>query len=197
MDRIAMVLLIGGNSTRMGTSKAELVLDGQTFAERIAGELAACGPLYLSVSADTPHVPLHDIYPCLTDEVAHVGPMGGISAVFHQIDEDACFVCACDMPFMTKDYVSHLSGIWDSVSPESYDALLVKGANGRIYPTGGIYHRRILKDLDLEIQKENYKLRDLLAAHRVFYVEEDSLGELKNALINVNTIKDYESLKDH
>ncbi|MCC8142397.1 MAG: molybdenum cofactor guanylyltransferase [Lachnospiraceae bacterium] len=197
MDRIAMVLLTGGNSTRMGTSKAELVLDGQTFAERIAEELAACGPLYLSVSADTPHVPLHEIYPCIRDEADHVGPMGGISAVFHQIDADACFFCACDMPFMARAYVSHLCGIWDSVSPESYDALLVKGAGGRIYPTAGIYHRRILKDLDLKIQEENYRLRDLLASHRVFYVEENSLGELKKSLINVNTIKDYESLRDH
>ena len=41
MDSIEGFILIGGQSRRMGTDKSQLMLDGQSFVERIAGELSA------------------------------------------------------------------------------------------------------------------------------------------------------------
>ncbi len=193
MDRIAMVLLTGGNSIRMGTSKAGLVLDGKTFEERIADELAKCGPVYLSVSKDTDPSPLWERFPRVADAAEHIGPMGGISAVFHQTDEDTLFVCACDMPFMSADYVRALCRIM-SESDDEPDAVLVRGRGGRLYTTAGIYSRRLLPDIDRRIENGDYRLRDLLAAHSVRYVEEDTLGGLQKALANINTAKEYEGL---
>ncbi len=202
MKQIAMVLLMGGNSTRMGTSKAELVWEGKTFAERIAGELSQCGPLYLSLSTDTPHSPLQEKYPCITDRENHIGPIGGISAVLHQIPEEACFICACDMPMMSTAYIKRICELWNKLhqdntkditanSRNAADALLVKSEYGRFYTTAGIYSKSILPNIDKQIQQGNYRLRDLLRISRVSYVDEDSLGSLRAALTNVNTMKDY------
>ena len=47
---IAMLLLMGGKSSRMGTSKAVLTYEGIPFWRRIATEMEECGPLYLSVA---------------------------------------------------------------------------------------------------------------------------------------------------
>ena len=40
-DAVAGFILAGGESRRMGTEKARLVLDGQGFVERIARELSS------------------------------------------------------------------------------------------------------------------------------------------------------------
>ena len=46
----AMLLLMGGKSSRMGQDKAQLLLGGQPFWKKIAQELSACGRVYLSVN---------------------------------------------------------------------------------------------------------------------------------------------------
>ncbi|MCD8301296.1 MAG: molybdenum cofactor guanylyltransferase [Clostridiales bacterium] len=202
MEQIAMVLLMGGNSTRMGTSKGELVWEGKAFAEKIAGELSLCGPVYLSLSEDTPHSTLQEKYPCIVDSENHIGPIGGISAVLHQISEDSCFVCACDMPFMSAAYVNQIRKLWHNFHqdiPEDLtarsgnvvDALLVKGKDGRIYTTAGIYRKSILPNIDKQIYQGNYRLRDLLEISKVSFIDELSLGILRKSLININTMEEF------
>ncbi len=193
MDQIAMVLLTGGNSSRMGTPKSELIWEDKTFAERIADEMAQCGPVYLSVSADTVPPRAAGRFPCIIDEADHVGPLGGISAVFHRTDADAIFVGACDMPFMTAAYIDRLCEIWNIPSDGTRDALLVRDEGGRIYTTAGIYHRRLLPDIDQAIADGNFRLRDLLRTHPVSYLPKENLGDLKKALTNINTAQDLET----
>ncbi len=238
MDSFAILLLTGGYSRRMGQNKANLFINNQTFAEKIAAELSSCGPVYLSVSADiSPTLTTNAAYPCIVDEENHIGPLGGISAAMHQIDADIFFVCACDMPLISAAFVRHLMCLWNQVragdsipcssgspgSPSRFDsdsqnqsasgdlyhpgsdtftslrsdspnALLVRNRDGRIYTTAGIYHRSILPQIEKQIREKNYRLRDLLAASNVFYVDEESLGELKECLININTMKDYQKM---
>ncbi|MCD8218268.1 MAG: molybdenum cofactor guanylyltransferase [Clostridiales bacterium] len=195
MDSLAILLLAGGYSRRMGQNKANLTMEGQTFAEKIAAELSSCGPVYLSVSADiAPDFSANtEKYPRIVDEIPHIGPLGGISAAMHQTDADAYFVCACDMPRMNAAFVRHLIRIWEQINT---DALLVRSRSGRIYTTAGIYHRNILPLIEKQILEKNYRLRDLLTASKVFYLEESSLGELKNCLTNINTMEEYQKLSE-
>lgn len=235
MDSFAILLLTGGHSRRMGQNKANLLINNQTFAEKIAAELSSCGPVYLSISADiSPDFTTNTTYPCIVDEENHIGPLGGISAAMHQIAADTFFVCACDMPLMSAAFVRHLMLLWnqgsagkpipcgsdssarsDSGSPSQADsgdlyhsnynaftsfrsgnpdALLVRNRDGRVYTTAGIYHRSILPQIEKQIREKNYRLRDLLTASNVFYVDEENLGELKDCLININTMRDYQEM---
>ncbi|MCD8148824.1 MAG: molybdenum cofactor guanylyltransferase [Clostridiales bacterium] len=195
MNSLAILLLAGGYSRRMGQNKANLTMEGQTFAEKIAAELSSCGPVYLSVSADiAPDFSANtEKYPHIVDEIPHIGPLGGISAAMHQTDAEAYFVCACDMPRMNAAFVRHLIRIWEQINT---DALLVRNRSGRIYTTAGIYHRNILPLIEKQILEKNYRLRDLLTASNVFYLEESSLGELKNCLTNINTMEEYQKLSE-
>ncbi|MCC8152347.1 MAG: molybdenum cofactor guanylyltransferase [Lachnospiraceae bacterium] len=244
MNSLAILLLAGGYSRRMGQNKANLTMEGQTFAEKIAAELSSCGPVYLSVSADiSPDFKANtEKYPRIVDEIPHIGPLGGISAAMHQTDAEAYFVCACDMPRMNAAFVRHLIQIWEQNNTDSSphsgsvlssgrssdiphqpgslnhlrpefacqfvsdvsrqrkstfpDALLVRNRSGRIYTTAGIYHRNILPLIEKQILEKNYRLRDLLTESNVFYLEENSLGELKSCLININTMEEYQKLSE-
>ncbi len=228
MNSLAILLLAGGYSRRMGQNKANLTMEGQTFAEKIAAELSSCGPVYLSVSADiAPDFKANtEQYPRIVDEIPHIGPLGCISAAMHQTDADAYFVCACDMPRMNAAFVRHLIRIWEQInkcshpqsgsvfssqtnpdfssqpysekrlSSDSWDALLIRGQIGRIYTTAGIYHRNILPLIEKQIQEKNYRLRDLLTESNVFFLKENSLGELKSCLTNINTMEEYQKLSE-
>jgi len=208
-EEIGMLLLMGGKSSRMGTSKAVLMLEGVPFWKRIATAMETCGPIYLSVA----HIPSEEEVPekvspwddkvwqqlrqhrLVEDVVEAVGPMGGILSAMEQIRENAFFVCACDMPFMSREYIQILLDTWRQIQREGdWDALMVRNADGRIYTTTGIYHKRLADQLRQRIADGNYRMMALLRENRVYYLDEESLGEARKALENVNTMEDYKRL---
>ena len=67
-------------------------------------------------------------------------------------------------------------------------------ADGRIYTTTGIYHKRLADQFRQRIADGNYRMMALLRENRVYYLEEESLGEARKALENVNTMEDYKRL---
>ena len=106
-EEVGMLLLMGGKSSRMGTSKAILTYEGIPFWKRIATAMEACGSLYLSVAK----IPADGEEPervspwddkvwqqlrrhCLVEDVVEaVGPMGGILSAMEQIREDCGINC--------------------------------------------------------------------------------------------------------
>jgi molybdopterin-guanine dinucleotide biosynthesis protein A len=123
--------------------------------------------------------------------------MGGIYSAMRGLEEDAFFVCACDMPLMSRGYIEALLAFWRERSEkEVWDGLMVRNRQGRIYTTAGIYHRRMLPVLEEKIRQGNYRMMAFLRECRVGYLEEESLGEQSRALTNINTVEDYEKLPD-
>ena len=57
-DAIEGFILAGGKSRRMGTDKSQLVLNGQSFVERIAGKLLAVTSSIKVVGGDAPQAEL-------------------------------------------------------------------------------------------------------------------------------------------
>lgn len=208
-----MLLLMGGKSTRMGTSKAKLLYNGVPFWKKISEEMSSCGPLYLSV-ARTPvvsemaseterfgSVPMSAAedelagYRLVQDEIDGIGPMGGIYSAMRQIREESFFVCACDMPLMSRQYIETLLEIWRGLpAEEEWDGLMVRDKEGRIYTVAGIYHKRMLSDLEARIHEGNYRMMALLRNRRIYYVEEERIASFSEALTNVNTMEDYKGL---
>ncbi len=191
---LAVILLMGGFASRMGQPKSELLLKGVPFGAKIAAALSAVAPVYLSCSADTLVSDWQKDYPVLTDEISHIGPMGGILSAMHQVDADVYFFCACDQPYMTAEFLQLLSNKWDSQLNEGLDALLVKGENGRIYTTAGLYGKRLLPKLSVCVAAGDYRLHRLLAGCKVAYIEEATLGPLSKSLVNINTPEEYKNL---
>ena len=187
--QVAMVLLMGGKSRRMGTPKALLTLEGKTFFERITQELAACGPVYISVDKKE-HVPSCP-YPIIEDEIQEIGPVGGLLSVFHRISEKTIFLCDCDMPYMNREYIRALLSAYSGKT----DGVLVRKSDGKLHMTGAVYSAAILPRLE-KMQKEGcYRIRELAAQGSFQMIEEEVLGELAKALQNVNTPQEYEKVQ--
>ncbi len=189
---LVCILLLGGHSSRMGSSKAELLLEGETFGARIARGLSSLAPVYLSCSADTEVTHWQSSYPRVVDRLLHIGPMGGMASAMEQIEAEWYFFCACDMPLMSAELPRRL--LEELKSAEDTDALLIRNGQGRIYPIAGLYHRRILPEIKARIAAGDYRLWRLLEHCRVCYLEEETLGKLALALTNVNTPEDFARL---
>lgn len=118
----ALVILCGGDSSRMGTNKALLPFKDKTMVEYIYDKFSPYfDKIYLSVNerGDYTHLGLEaqeipDIY-------RNAGPMGGILSSLTMIKEDRAFFMSIDTPFMDPAIALHL---YDN--SQSYDITTYK-----------------------------------------------------------------------
>ncbi len=113
------VILAGGLSSRMGQDKAELVLaDNTTLINAMALRLSLCDEISDIVLSRNHHqtTSQHQAeYLVLADQLMEIGPLGGIHAVYHWLDEtnqrndwDSILFLPVDMPAMSSELIDVL-----------------------------------------------------------------------------------------
>lgn len=105
MDRIEAFILAGGASSRMGTDKARLILDGETFIQHIAKTLLAFSSSVTIVGQQSEDLGLRSI----ADIHPRWGALGGIHTALNDCKSEWAFVIACDLPFVSVDLCKRLS----------------------------------------------------------------------------------------
>lgn len=111
---LSAVLLAGGESRRMGTEKAVLIISGKPLWERQLGVLRKLHPqeIFVSVRDDPPWRP-PDIR-LLLDEKPSRGPLSGLAIALKEMRTTHLLALAIDMPLMTG---SHLRFLCDRIEP--------------------------------------------------------------------------------
>jgi molybdopterin-guanine dinucleotide biosynthesis protein A len=122
------VVLAGGGSTRMGTSKAALEIGGEPLLRRVIGrlrlafaDLLVVGPAELGALAPGVRV-IPDLRP-------GAGPLGGLEAALDTVATPRAFVVACDMPFVAPALARHMAEL--AASDASVDAVVLHTGRGR------------------------------------------------------------------
>ncbi|HKB65306.1 MAG TPA: molybdenum cofactor guanylyltransferase [Pyrinomonadaceae bacterium] len=196
LDAVAGFILAGGESRRMGTEKARLVLDGQSFVERIARELSSVtssikvvgdkvSPAELNLPIDIQSAP--DVYPLW-------GALGGVHAALSACSESWALVVACDFPFVTGDLFASLASV-----RQDFDAVAPIQQDGIPQPLCSLY--RVEPCLSLAerlIKSGERKPITLLQSVRTRWVLFNELRLLKGAdyfFDNINTPEDYARVK--
>src|SRR6266513_797275 len=103
LDAIEGFILTGGESRRMGTDKSRLVLGGQSFVERIAGELSAVTSSIKVVGDNTAEIKLPNNIQFTPDVYPRWGALGGVHAALAACSASWALVVACDFPFVTRE----------------------------------------------------------------------------------------------
>lgn len=185
---IGCVILAGGHSSRMGTDKALLEINGKRFIGAIADEMSFFAEKYIArgameeITENTWQV-IPDIYP-------DCGPLGGLHAALTACKSDALLCVPCDMPLigaeLANELCAHLS--------EEYDAVIVKDTDGRIHPVCGIYKKTAADVIEQQLLAGNYRMMHVLDRLRITYVVPDDPMKEKQ-LSNINTPEDLRMLK--
>ena len=194
---LGAIVLCGGDSVRMGTSKAWLDFDGLPLLVRVVNAVAgAVDPLVVSAAAGQVLPELGAGVRVVRDSVADAGPLQGLADGLAAI-EDCCtaaFVCGCDAPFVTAAYVERLAkllGDCDAVVPVT---------DGRRQPLSAVYRVSVLTQARELLAADRRSMMDLLEAIDVRTVGPDELFDVDpglNAVRNLNTAGEYRrALKD-
>ena len=186
-------ILAGGASSRMGTDKSQLLMERQTFTERIADTLRKVTDSVTVVGrtlsdSSLPSVP--DVYP-------QWGALGGLHAALTAATREWAIVVACDLPFVTSELFSHLATL-----RLDHDAVVPIQPDGRPQPLAAFYRvepcRRRATEL---IEMGQRRPLDLLEAVKTRWVAFDEIRNLDQSewfFVNINTPKDYdEAIRGH
>ncbi len=178
---IALLILSGGMSTRFGNRRKILLeCEGRSFASRILDAFEGFDRVYLSVDREEKYRELG--LPMIEDKFPGCGPLGGIASGLMACEEDALFVVACDMPFVTKEAVRRML--------ESYagrDGILLAANGDLLEPLFGIYPRTVLETAVEMLENGHYRARDLFSAFGGNVVQ---IGD-RQSFVNINTPEEY------
>ena len=189
-------ILVGGQSSRMGSDKSQLVFGTLTGVEHIAAALRTLTQNVRLVGGESRSQPpdLSDALPRVPDTLVHWGALGGIQAALAACQSEWAVIAACDLPLLTGDLFARL---WQYTSEgEPFDAIVPIQPDLRPQPLCGIYRRDSCSAAAVQlIAEDEHKPRALLAKVRTRWVAFDEIADLPGAehfFLNVNTPLDYE-----
>ncbi len=184
---ISTGILAGGKSTRMGKNKALLTINEQRFIDKIAGELGSFSEVLISAAEKGVY---EDTGLCVVyDAHKDIGPLEGIYQLLQAAQEEYVFICAADMPFITKELVSYLTEFICS----DYDCYVLADEE-HIHPLCGIYSKKMLAQVRACIEGGNYRLMKLLNSVRTKYIKLEYTAFDKKVVKNINTKAEYQEL---
>ncbi len=188
MDSIEGFILAGGASSRMGTDKSRLLLDGQTFVHRIAEQLSAITPLVTVVGTIADPAELN--LPIAPDIHEQWGALGGVHAALSACRSEWAAIVACDLPCVTAALIDRLGSLRDD-----FEAVAPQQSDGRRQPLCALY--RVVPSLTIAeslIKTGERKPVALLQSLRTLWVPFHLLEDLPGAqhfFDNINTPQDY------
>jgi molybdopterin-guanine dinucleotide biosynthesis protein A len=176
-------VLAGGKSTRMGSDKALLNLEGAPLILRATGAAAAvCSSV--SLVGDPAKYGLLG-FPVVADEFAGCGPVAGIEAALHATSADWNLILACDMPALDAPVLELLfTGEADCVLPQYPD--------GKVEPLCAVYHRRCHPHIRAALEKGVRKVTSALEGLAIRYLPVSS----EEPFTNLNTPEDVRRYRD-
>ncbi len=180
---VAMFILAGGKSTRMGTDKAFITLDGQTL---LARALAVARLVTADVRIVGDAAKFGAFAPVVEDVFRECGPLGGIHAGLRASAAELNLMLALDLPFVSRGLIEYLIA-----RARSSDAIVtVARAGGGWQPLCAIYRREFVDVAEKALLQGRYKIDTLFDMQRTQVIGEDELkaaGFAADLFRNVNT----------
>jgi molybdopterin-guanine dinucleotide biosynthesis protein A len=203
-NTLTLLINAGGESTRMGQSKALLPVPpaGTPLLRHVAMRLHSLAPTCIIIANEQvlcdAVTPLDAI--CLPDAYAHAGPLGGLATGLRQIEGWAICV-ACDMPLVDPAIFRFLIDLaletdesgdprWDAVVPQ---------VDERPQPLHALYHRRCLPAIMARLAAGQRRMDSFLADVRVRRVSAEEVIPIDPTLSsfsNINTPEEWKAFEE-
>jgi molybdopterin-guanine dinucleotide biosynthesis protein A len=192
------VILAGGQSRRMGQSKAGLAIGGELLVRRVARllllaipEVVVVGPPELSQLAPELAV-LPDLHP-------GIGPLAGIETGLTSVTTELIFVVACDMPFINPELVKAMLRCSQD-EPQADVVSLVSRVSSQgaevdqMEHLHAVYRRSCLPAVTRSIAAGSYAVYQLFTQLRVYRFSQSLASQLDPSglsTLNANSPEDW------
>lgn len=178
----------GGQSSRMGTDKAWLIIDGKPMIEHVIDALAPATD-EMAIIANSPAFSKFglEVFP---DSQTGVGPLEAIRTALANSHTPRVLLVACDLPFLTTEFFKLI------LSFEcNHHAIVPVGPDGRQEPLCAIYDVRALKTVSRLIEQGYRKISILFDNVPTHFIPFEIINSLPGSDLffeNINTREDYE-----
>jgi molybdenum cofactor guanylyltransferase len=187
----AGIVLCGGKSTRMGSSKALLPFGSETMLQRVVrllGEVVSPMVVVAAVDQELPALPRDVII--ARDEREARGPLEGLRAGLKALptDVERAYVTSCDVPLLIPNFVRQMLDL-----SRGYDVAVME-IDEFTHPLSAVYRRATLPFVDDLLAQDRLRpvfLFEAVKTRRVRPEEMTADPELRT-LRNLNTPEDYE-----
>jgi molybdopterin-guanine dinucleotide biosynthesis protein A len=184
------IVLAGGKSTRMGTSKALLPFGPETMLQRVVRILAGVVSPIVVVAAPNQELPdlPHDVI-VTRDEREGRGPLEGLRTGLKALPSpiDAAYVTSCDVPLLVAGFVNEMLTL-----ARGYDVAVME-IDGFTHPLSAVYRRSTIPHIEDLLAHDRLRpvyLFERVKTRRVRPEEITSDPDL-HTLRNLNTRDDY------
>ncbi len=187
---LAVAVLAGGQSRRMGRDKALLPLGNTSLLQHVIDAATPLSAEHLLIS-NSPQPHAHFGWPVKTDEQADLGPLGGLYTALYHTRAPHLLLLACDLPYLNTAFLRFLSeqaGPHQAVVPTNDDGL---------QPLCALYNRRILPTIEKSISENKLGMRRLLKGLDIQTIPPAIWSPYdpdNNLFTNLNTPADYQQL---
>jgi molybdopterin-guanine dinucleotide biosynthesis protein A len=185
MTQIEAFILAGGASSRMGTDKSQLLLQDQTFVERIGASLLTVTDTIRLVGSfeNSTLAAVRDVYP-------QWGALGGLHAALTACKREWAIVVACDLPFVTSELFRSLAAL-----RVDYEAVVPMQPDGRAQPLAALYRASPCAARATELieagRRRPLDLLEIVRTRWVDFAEIANLAQAERFFVNINTPEDY------
>ena len=191
MNDVSSFITAGGRSSRMGTDKAWLEIDGRPMIEHV---IAAVAPLTSSVAiiANQPEYERLG-YPVFRDVNVGIGPLEAIRTALSNAATPRVILVACDLPLVTTELFRFLLE-----ASEKHYATVPVGPDGNLEPLCAVYRHEALPAVNDLIEDGQRKIRlvfERVPTRIITFGELAHLSESQLFFENINTPDDYLRLR--
>jgi molybdopterin-guanine dinucleotide biosynthesis protein A len=187
------IVLCGGQSKRMGQSKAWLPLAGEIMLPRVVRLLSeAVGPIVVVAAPDQEVPPLPAEVKVVRDEEKGRGPLQGLAAGLATLKEkvDAAYLSSCDVPFLRPAFVLRLIELLGEHS------ICVPRVGDYHHPLAAVYRPAVAEVVNRLLAENRLRPFFLFDAVQTRVVEQEELAGVDptfQTLRNLNTLEEYEA----
>lgn len=153
--KFSAALFVGGHSSRMGSDKALLEINGVPLWQRQLRILQELQPAEIFFVGPAREAWIATGGECLTDAANDVGPIGGIVAALRRCADPHLLVLAIDLPEMLPDFLRKLMVLC------SENHGVIPKANERLEPLAAIYPVSCLTLAESCLSSGEYSLQEL------------------------------------
>ena len=181
LSKINAYILTGGQSRRLNTDKSLVKLNGQTLTEIIHNKLNSLFKNIYVVGKEN-QFPKYNF---IKDIKPVQCPLNGIVTALEHNTKDWIYVIACDLPLIKPNAINHL---FDNI--KSNTQVVLPSVSNSLQPLCSFYHKSVLINFNIAIDKGEYSLMKLLGQIEVKKVAIPA--EVKEQFLNINYPEDLE-----
>ena len=181
---LTVAIQSGGKSSRMGTDKAFVLIDGRPMIEVVRAAVEGLGDETILIT-NKPEQYAHLGLPMFGDLYPETGPLGGIYTALHHATHPHVLTVACDMPWLNRPLLEYMIALRETAD------VVVPRWDKFPEPLHAVYSKACLEPIREKLEANMLKITAFYGRVKVRFVDRAEIEQFDpdgRSFVNVNTL---------